>query len=555
MLGHYSKSLIALGIISACLANNVYAAPLTVEQRLALLEKQLAENQQELQQTRKELAQYKQTQQRWQMAPEATPQNTLASSGASKNNKINGNDRIILEKNTATNNSTGPSANTATADAPQPTQAVSMADVSRYIKDEIGFSYTGYFRAGWASTTNGVPKSWAIGSLGRFGNENSGWFDLTLNQKVYDKDGRTAKTVVMLDGNVGQNYSDGWFNDGSDNLLKFSDMYLTTTGFVPGFPDANLWVGKHALQEYEIQMLDWKAHKANTAGGAGLENLAIGPGQLNVSLSRQDLRVCARNSNGSANCDSHQDVNTNSFDAHYHDIPLWNNATLEVAARYNASNDSNDQRHEQNDKKYFKVKDAWLGTTVLRQKYDNGGSSDFAFQIANNSIATGFMNISDANPDYGSGEYYYGDHNNGLAFRVFTQGELYLRPDVIVANTLVYSHGNDLYSYHTGEHTDFNSLRAVVRPAYIWNDFNQTGVELAWFKQTNKASDVSYRESGVKATLFHSFKVGTSMLNSRPEIRFYTTYLKALDNEIDNFAFNDNKSDQLSFGAQAEVWW
>lgn len=57
-------------------------------------------------------------------------------------------------------------------------------DLALKIKKEIGFNYSGYFRAGMATTTNGGPKDYAIGSLGRYGNENTGWFDLTFTQRV-----------------------------------------------------------------------------------------------------------------------------------------------------------------------------------------------------------------------------------------------------------------------------------------------------------------------------------------------------------------------------------
>ncbi|MEJ1657025.1 carbohydrate porin, partial [Escherichia coli] len=116
--------------------------------------------------------------------------------------------------------------------------------------------------------------------------------------------------------------------------------------------------------------------------------------------------------------------------------------------------------------------------------------------------------------------------------------------------------GNDIYSYETGAHSDFESIRAVVRPAYIWDQYNQTGVELGYFTQQNKdANSNKFNESGYKTTLFHTFKVNTSMLTSRPEIRFYATYIKALENELDGFTFEDNKDDQFAVGAQAEIWW
>lgn len=202
----------------------------------------------------------------------------------------------------------------------------------------------------------------------------------------------------------------------------------------------------------------------------------------------------------------------------------------------------------------YKLKDAWTAGVILRQGLYNGGFNEFTVQGASNSIASGFANISDANPTYSRNGDYYGNHS-GNAFRAISQGEMYLRDDVIMANALVYSQGNDIYSYDTGAHTDFNSIRAVLRPAYIWDKFNQTGVELAYFNQTNKANGVNYHESGYKTTLYHALKVDTSILNSRPEIRFYGSYLKIEDNDISKATFNDSKSDQFSVGVQAEVWW
>ncbi|HEA7719642.1 TPA: carbohydrate-specific porin BglH, partial [Escherichia coli] len=144
----------------------------------------------------------------------------------------------------------------------------------------------------------------------------------------------------------------------------------------------------------------------------------------------------------------------------------------------------------------------------------------------------------------------------GTAVRLTSQGEAYIGDHFIVANAIVYSFGNDIYSYETGAHSDFESIRAVVRPAYIWDQYNQTGVELGYFTQQNKdANSNKYNESGYKTTLFHTFKVNTSMLTSRPEIRFYATYIKALENELDGFTFEDNKDDQFAVGAQAEIWW
>ncbi len=115
---------------------------------------------------------------------------------------------------------------------------MTLKDISKYIKDDIGFSYQGYFRSGWGTGNHCSDDKLMQRVLwGRFGNEMSGWFDLTLNQRVYNQDGKTGNAVVTYDGNVGEQYNDAWFGDSAnENIMQFSDIYLTTRGFLPFAP-------------------------------------------------------------------------------------------------------------------------------------------------------------------------------------------------------------------------------------------------------------------------------------------------------------------------------
>ena len=76
--------------------------------------------------------------------------------------------------------------------------------------------------------------------------------------------------------------------------MQFSDIYLTTRGFLPFAPEADFWVGKHKLPQYEIQMLDWKTLTTDVAAGVGIENWALGVGLFDMSLSRDDVDVYSR---------------------------------------------------------------------------------------------------------------------------------------------------------------------------------------------------------------------------------------------------------------------
>ncbi|MCI4187903.1 carbohydrate porin [Dickeya dianthicola] len=516
------------------------AASLTIEQRLAALEK-------DLQETKQELQRYKE-QEKKNKAITVVRDNSAA--GAS--NKNNAGSAAKTATPIADNGLSGDNGLSSVAVSSDSRASMTLHELSQYVKEDIGFTYSGYFRSGWATGSQGSPKSWAIGSLGRFGNEHTSWYDLIFKQRVFNKDGKSAYGVIKLDGNVGQSYSGGWFGEDSsnENKLQFSDIYLTTTGFLPFAPEADFWVGKHALPVYEIQMLDWKSNKTDSAAGVGVENIKAGVGSIDVALTREDIDVYNRD------LTKYQQMNTNAVEARYKGIPLWNGASLMVLGKYAMANKNDTQKNNEANNNYFPMKDSWLGGVVLRQALANNGFNEFTAQLANNSIASSLARYAGSSPFVAVNGKYYGDHSGGTALRLISQGEMYLRPDVIMANALVYTRGQDVYSYDTGAHTDFDSVRAVVRPAYIWSNYNQSGVELGYFSQTNKSQAGKYfTESGYKTTLFHTIKVDTSMLASRPEIRFYGTYIRVLDNELDQFTFADSKKNQFTAGVQAEVWW
>lgn len=419
--------------------------------------------------------------------------------------------------------------------------SLTLTEFKDYIKDEIGFSFGGYFRGGWASSTNGGPKNYAEGALGRLGNEYGGWYDLIFSQKIYDEDNRRIDALVMIDGNVNANKAAGLFNVQDDNYMQFSDIYLTTQGFIPGYPAANFWVGKHSLPYNEIQMLDWKTQKTPAGGGIGVENLKLGVGELAFSLSRADINV-------NQNTAKH-DVNVNQIDLRYKNIPLWQNGTIELAGKYALANKSKQQSD-------LTIKNAWLAGIVWKQENFLKGFNQLSLQTASNSIASQFANINTNNPEFAanSNNDYIGEHTGGTAYRLVSQGEAYLADKVIMSHALAFTLGNDVYSYDMSKaHTDFMSFKSAIRPAYIWDRYQQTGVELGYFHQRNKVSEQKYDEEGYKTTLFHTFKVAESLLTSRPDIRFYVSYIHALQNDISHFDFN-GKNNQISFGIQTEVW-
>lgn len=535
-------SLLAFSVFAALSPLNVMAAKLTVEQRLELLEAELSSYKNkvaELQQNIKDNEKKSQTV--TNIAPQSPVADNIENENSEKTNAVV-KPEVKATQQVAVINTDG--------NKPK-VESVTMKDISKFVKEDIGFSYEGYFRSGWGTSNHGSTQTYAAGSLGRFGNEMSGWFDLTMNQRVYNQDGKTANAVVTYDGNVGEQYNDAWFGDSdNENILQFSDIFLTTKGFLPFAREADFWVGKHKLPEYEIQMLDWKSLTTDVAAAVGIQNWNLGVGQLDASLSRNDVDVYSRDFNNTTQ------MNTNSVDLRYRNIPLWQDGSLSLMGKYAFANKTDEQKKNESNNSYFELKDTWMATGIVRQALERDGFNEFTLQVANNSYASSFSNFSGASNSMAQGRYYYGDHSNGIAWRLISQGEMYLADRIIMANALVWSHGEDVYSYESGAHSDFNSLRAVIRPAWIWDTWNQTGVELAWFAQKNTTHQgQDLKESAYKTTLYHALKVGPSLLGSRSEIRFYGTYINILDNELSQFKFNDDSKNEFMAGVQAEVWW
>lgn len=549
-------SLLSLSILAALSPLDVIAAKLTVEQRLEMLEAELSANKTALKQTQSELSNYKDRVATLQKSIQENEQRNVMAANVAAQSPVAEN--IENENSEKVNNAPKPEVKATqqvaviNTEGKKPTvESVTMKDISKFVKEDIGFSYEGYFRSGWGTSNHGSTQTYAAGSLGRFGNEMSGWFDLTLNQRVYNQDGKTANAIVTYDGNVGEQYNDAWFGDSdNENIMQFSDIFLTTKGFLPFAREADFWVGKHKLPEYEIQMLDWKSLTTDVAAAVGIQNWNLGVGQLDASLSRNDVDVYSRDFNNTTQ------MNTNSVDLRYRNIPLWQDGSLSLMGKYAFANKTDDQKRNESNNSYFEMKDTWMATAIVRQELDRKGFNEFTLQVANNSYASSFSNFSGASNSMAQGRYYYGDHTNGVAWRLISQGEMYLADRIIMANALVWSHGEDVYSYESGARSDFNSFRAVIRPAWIWDTWNQTGVELGWFAQKNTTQQgQDLKESAYKTTLYHALKVGESLLGSRPEIRFYGTYINIIDNELSQFRFNDNSKNEFMAGVQAEVWW
>ena len=201
---------------------------------------------------------------------------------------------------------------------------MTMKDFSKFVKDEIGFSYNGYYRSGWG-TASWIAKIVGDCPLAALVTNTLAGLIYSL-QRVYQEGNRRVDAIVMLDGNVGQQYSSGWFGDnaGGENYMQFSDMYVNTKGFLPFAPEADFGSASTAR---EIEMRCWTGKRKEPMLQLAL---VLKTGRwARVSLI---LRWCARTLMiHNRTLTKSQQINTNTIDVRYKEIPLWDKASLMVS--------------------------------------------------------------------------------------------------------------------------------------------------------------------------------------------------------------------------------
>ena len=409
--------------------------------------------------------------------------------------------------------------------------------------------FNGYFRSGIFTSTDGSQTSWVDHKLGRFGNETDGWYDLMLGQTIYQNDeGQSFSVHTTLDGNIDQGKSWNPVDSSGPNSMQFLDMYADAKGFIAAAPEATLWAGRRSYDKREIQMLDFKP-VAIAGTGVGLQGIDAGPGKLSLAWMREDAGATTRDVTGTSDAG---DFNGNYIDVRYAKLPVFGDATLEVIADYLFVNKTDAQDDSASTGEIYNAKNAFQPTLILTKPLDNG-FNETTLQYADHVFANDMTKLGYNEPSFDASH----DYSDAKAYRVINTGEAYLTDNIVMAHTLMYVHGSDTYSDVSSSAQKWDkvdSYTALIRPAYIWNKNNKTAVELGWFRQKATVNGNDLVESGKKITLAHVLTMGPSLLSARPDFRFYTTYIKADNNELDNVTF-DGKDHQLSFGVQAEVWW
>ena len=430
--------------------------------------------------------------------------------------------------------------------------------------------------------------------LGRLADECDTYAELALSQEVFNKDDNkfTINTLVSYgtaednwdyQGNDWQGLSDEAGNAWGGQRLSLREAwagYEMPSGI-------QLWAGKRYYQRKDIHLMDFY-YLNNSGTGIGLENISVGnlgsvslaliKSQTNANLGelevgkkeyKYDYKDSLRKGKTKHKTDeipvyesqeqtgSNANINSWKLDARWNGIPLWTDATLDIAMIYAWQNLSDDQRvwsynyEVRGEEKVYRKEvngnnNGYLAHVEWTQGNFFGGFNKFIIQYGHDGLVT-----SPLGNHFGGGVVPY--PTKGNVFRFINWG-LIEQPSWNLGYALMAGHRNTFDENGTeggaGWSGNTNTDYAVVlRPSYKWSDFTSTVLE---FGYNNVGYNGDDRKSATKLTLAQQWTPGSNFW-ARPSIRVFASWLSGsqLDHRIDN----GNDSHQVTLGAQVEAWW
>lgn len=471
--------------------------------------------------------------------------------------------------------------------------SVAVATMTASAAPTVDFSGT-YFRSGLGSSRDGAHFTQNKDLLGRLGNESDTYADIGLGANVLQADDLSIRAETMF----------ALSNDGTARGEKtntdLEQLNLQIKGLIPSNPNAVIWGGKRHYQREDIHMIDKKYYNVSGLGG-GLEYFELGPGQLSLAWTRNDADGFQyryndqnwnewgwvdENNRGYKLYDKSKSINVNYLDARYAGFAPWDGAWTEFGFTYampkkGEADDRNGKVAFYNGYNgQFNLGDAYMVTAQLSQNF-NGGWNKTIVQYTTGGLAHHAIDIGDSWMDF----WHNSDNAKGL--NIINTGVTSICENLSVLHVVAYGFENHVSEDYTvesfyGQKGDLtskltrasdngftpidrqDSFRVVVRPSYQLTKYTRLLAEVgAYWNHTKYAGQDKILERQQKYTLAYAI-APTADIFSRPELRFYVTYLHASDWDrtdanwakgIRNHDGDKYYKDNYMFGIQAEAWW
>jgi len=400
--------------------------------------------------------------------------------------------------------------------------------------------FTGYARSGIGNTAGGGDQACfranGAGAKYRLGNECETYAELGFGSTLYEEGDKSFYFNSMV------GYFSNQLNDSEDTSVEMRQLYVQGDNIVEALPGSSIWAGKRFYRRHDVHINDF-FYWDSTGPGAGIENIDVGTGKLNLAWMR------ATGSGDTEFPDAGNRISNDTLDIRWSDIPV--NTDGKVVLGYNYGRAQLNNAQEQ----YYGNSEAERGHLFTAQHEQSnwfGGTNKFAVQygtdgIINSGNGQGRMNAPQSP-----------DHPGGDMLRVINHGNVWLSPGKV-----------DLLYAAIYEKKDFDDdsgatwMSAGVRPSYYWSDNLSTALEVGY---DYVDPEVGTDRRLTKVTLAQQWAAGLSGF-ARPVIRTFVTYAdwngdafnvdqssRAIDVGAASDAITIDDSDGMTFGVQMDVW-
>ncbi|PAW34153.1 maltoporin [Pantoea vagans] len=411
----------------------------------------------------------------------------------------------------------------------------------------MAVDFTGYARSGIGWTGSGGEQQCfqATGAQSKYrlGNECETYAELKLGQEVW-KEGDKS---FYFDTNVA--YSVAQQNDWEATSPAFREANVKGKNLIDALPGSTIWAGKRFYQRHDVHMIDF--YYWDISGpGAGLEDVDLGFGKLSFAATRSSEAGGSYTFSSDRIRDFATSTANDVFDVRLAGLETNTDGVLELGVDYGRANARDDYRLEDG-----ASKDGWMFTAEHTQSMLKGYNK-FVLQYATDALTSQGKGVPQGTSL----------NNNGDMYRILDHGAISLAERWDLMYVALYQN----IDLDNNRGTEWYTVG--VRPMYKWTPIMSTLLELGY--DNVKSQQAGERNGQYKVTLAQQWQAGDSIW-SRPALRLFATYAKwdekwgySKDNagDLTTFASADStgngiltnsrgNNDEVTFGAQMEIWW
>ena len=320
-----------------------------------------------------------------------------------------------------------------------------------------------------------------------------------------------------------------------------------------------LWAGKRFYQRKDIHIMDYY-YLNNSGYGFGVENIDVGLGSVSLALikhqtDRGHTEEATIDGVTFKNVIEDEPFNDYIADVRWNGVPLWTDASLDIAFLYGWQNLSQAQKDDG-----LKANNGFLAMIEYVQGNFFGGFNKLSFTYGHDALDyVGSLAVGGNH----AGDFLIPYAEKGNGYRLIDWGVIE-QPSWNLGYAVIATHKNAFdenrvegganWSHPTG-----NDYTVVLRPAYKWSDFTSTMLEFGYTNQKNhgwtglwQVQNDKDRVSATKLTLAQQWTPGSHFW-ARPSLRVFATWLSG--DLMDNRKTNLEDNHEVILGAQVEAWW